>query len=227
MADRKILRLNGCRPEPLADYLKALAILRLVSEQKDQGARGWWENDVFCLKSVLDEDGLTEFLLHEYVPTPIVAPWNGGSGFFPNDRKTGIDALKESSHPRFNAHKETISLSEEILEALGINSPPSGAAHKEIKNKLLLECRRKFSDESLMWIDAAYVLTSDGGVQFPPLFGTGGNDGRLEFTNNLMQRLTEMIDPDSGQPTTNSATLCRAALWSMTTVEPEQMPTHV
>ena len=30
-------KLEGCRPQPLAGYLKALGVLRLVSEQADQG----------------------------------------------------------------------------------------------------------------------------------------------------------------------------------------------
>jgi CRISPR-associated protein Csx17 len=216
MSDKTVVRLPGCRPEPLASYLKALALFRLVGDQKDPEARGWWENDLFCLKTALDEGSLLKFLLYEYVPTPIVAPWNGASGFFPNDRKSGIAALRESTHPRFSYYREAICLSEQILSRLGINSPPSGAPQKEIKRKLLLACRRGFSDESLTWIDAAYVLTA-GGVQFPPLLGTGGNDGHLEFTNNFMQRLVEMIDPSSGEPTGISASLCRAALWSLPT----------
>ena len=214
MSDRTTLRLNGCRPEPLADYLKALAILRLVSEQKDQEALGWWENDVFSLKSVLDENSLLDFLLKEYVPTPIIAPWNGGSGFFPNDRKTAINAIKKSSHPRFRDYKKTISLCEQFLGDMDINSPPSGQAQQEIKRKLQLECRRNFPDESIKWIDAAFVLTSEG-VRYPPMLGTGGNDGRLEFTNNFMQRLVEMIDPYSGLPTSASSSLCKASLLSV------------
>jgi CRISPR-associated protein Csx17 len=47
------IELAGCRPEPLMSYLKALGILRLVSEQKDPEARGWWECDVFCLRSAV------------------------------------------------------------------------------------------------------------------------------------------------------------------------------
>ncbi|SFF49710.1 CRISPR-associated protein Csx17, partial [Nannocystis exedens] len=31
------------------------------------------------------------------------------------------------------------------------------------------------------------------GLDFPPLLGTGGNDGRLEFSNNHMQRLAELL----------------------------------
>lgn len=216
MADRTTLYLRGCRPEPLANYLQALAILRLVSVQRDLRARGWWENGVFCLRSYLNEDGLLTFLLHDYVPTSIIAPWNGGSGYYRNDRKSGIDAIKGSTHRRFSKYKETILLCEQLLASLRITDPPSGSAQKAVKNKLLVECRRKLSDESLLWIDSAYVLTS-AGMQFPPLLGTGGIDGRLEFTNNFMQRLTEMIDPDSGQPMGNSAMLCQAALWGAPT----------
>lgn len=61
------LALPGCTPEPLIAYLKALGVLRLVSEQKDPGARGFWRNDVFWLRSTLDRDALVKFFLEEYV----------------------------------------------------------------------------------------------------------------------------------------------------------------
>jgi CRISPR-associated protein Csx17 len=40
---------EGCSPAPLALYLKALGVLRLVGEQADPQARGWWEGEHFCL----------------------------------------------------------------------------------------------------------------------------------------------------------------------------------
>ncbi|MEO2088572.1 MAG: hypothetical protein ABGY75_03620 [Gemmataceae bacterium] len=44
------LRLEGCTPEPLMGYLKALGVLRLLSEQlPDAAVRGWWEAGTFCL----------------------------------------------------------------------------------------------------------------------------------------------------------------------------------
>src|SRR2546426_11763804 len=79
---RHDLELTGCTPEPLMAYLKALGILRLVSEQKDPDARGWWHDDVFWLRSALDRDALLKFFLENYKPTPLVAPWNAGSGFY-------------------------------------------------------------------------------------------------------------------------------------------------
>ncbi len=92
--------LAGCTPEPLMCYLKALGILRLVSEQKDPEARGWWKNDVFWLRSLLNHEDLVQFFLQEYRPTPIVAPWAGGSGFFSGDNANAVNSLCSSNADR-------------------------------------------------------------------------------------------------------------------------------
>ena len=39
--------LEGCTPEPLMSYLKALGILRIIAEQKDPDARGCWRDGAF------------------------------------------------------------------------------------------------------------------------------------------------------------------------------------
>ncbi len=135
---------------------------------------------------------------------------------FPLIVRTGIEALRDSKHPRFEQCRKVIGLCEQTLQILNITNPPSGTAQKDVKSRLLIECRSNLPDQVLAWMDAAYVLTSEG-VQFPPLLGTGGNDGRLEFTNNFMQRLTEMFDPLSGQPMGSCESLCRASIWSDTT----------
>jgi CRISPR-associated protein Csx17 len=81
MAEVFDVELSGCRPEPLASYLKALGVLRLVAEQKDRNAAGFWRGEHFVLRSSLDADALVAFFEKEWRPTPIIAPWNGGSGF--------------------------------------------------------------------------------------------------------------------------------------------------
>ena len=56
------------------------------------------------------------------------------------------------------------------------------------------------ADDALPWIDAAVALEEEGPA-YPPLLGTGGNDGRLDFSNNQMQRLTELlIEGDGARP---------------------------
>lgn len=189
-AGRYRLHLYGCTPTPLASYLKALAILRLVAEQKDAEARGWWEGEHFVLESVLDEKGLKAFFLAEYRPTPVVAPWNGGSGFYPNDNKDGIAALERSDDPRFLDYLESISIGRLSLKSMELSESPKD---KAVKSNLLVLLRSQLPDEALAWMDAALMLTSDD-VRFPPLLGTGGNDGRFDFTNNFMQRLNDVFD---------------------------------
>ncbi|MGH8498124.1 MAG: hypothetical protein ACRERV_04855 [Methylococcales bacterium] len=49
------ISLHGCAPTPLAHYLKALGILRLVAEQNDPDITGFWKNESFVLKTSLDE----------------------------------------------------------------------------------------------------------------------------------------------------------------------------
>jgi CRISPR-associated protein Csx17 len=71
--------LKGCSPTPLANYLKALGILRLVGEQADAQARGWWDGERFCLFTKLSKEELEAFFLEKYEPTPIFNPWGAST----------------------------------------------------------------------------------------------------------------------------------------------------
>lgn len=126
-----VVHLTGCTPAPLASYLKGLALLRLVAEQKDAGARGWWADDVFHLDSTCDRTALLDFFLTEYRPTPIVAPWNGGSGFAEGDRTEALDAIRMSKEPRFEDYCRTI---EAVLSWPQL--PPSGLTIGELVKRV-------------------------------------------------------------------------------------------
>lgn len=181
-------RLTGCSPTPLAHYLKALGILRLIAEQADPEARGWWRDEAFHLATVLDATELERFFLDRYRPTPIVAPWNGGSGFYPRDNRDGIDALAASRAGRFAPFRDAIAWGRKATA--GLEESPKGAA----KAAFLRRCRREWRGPVLDWLEAAVVLDADGEPAYPSLLGTGGNDGRLDFTNNYMQRLAGLFD---------------------------------
>ena len=182
--------LAGCRAEPLGSYLKAIGLLRLVSEQRDPDATGHWVGDTFCLDSSLDADGLVDFLVDDYQPTPIVTPWNKGSGFAPGDEKTSktafaaAETIAASTDARLSNYRATI---DTVRRAMGRSDWDS--LEKEVRVAL---CRNLLPDEALAWLDAAIVLTADSRA-FPPLLGTGGNDGRLDFGSNFMQRIAGML----------------------------------
>ena len=203
-----VLELRGCAPEPLMAYLKALGIFRLVAEQQDPDARAWWHNDTFTLRSALDREALVEFFVEEYRPTPIVSPWNGGSGFHPMDNSKAMDAILELESPRFQLWNEVVAIGKRIV------SSGEGVDKKKLKEWTLAQCRAAFPDDALEWLDAAYVLAA-GGAKYPPLLGTGGNDGRLEFSNNFMQNVVSALNIDDRR---NGATIAQnqlvAALFS-------------
>lgn len=216
--------LAGCAPSPLAHYLKAIGILRLVAQQKDPAARGFWQDQHFCLLTTLDAAALEAFFLDEYAPTPFVSPWNKGSGFYTTNDK-GLGPVEGSRAIRFEAFRKGIAEARKPLEAIskadaevrrikdqtkakkGANPARSkndpeykkdlAAAEREFKRlksdlygPFALVWRGPHRD----WMDAAMVLSSDGLPSWPALLGTGGNDGRLDFTNTAMQRLGDLFD---------------------------------
>jgi CRISPR-associated protein Csx17 len=207
--------LAGCAPVPLAHYVKALGILRLVSQQRDANAKGFWKNDIFHLVSALDRDALVNFFLNDYRPTPIIAPWNGGSGFHPGDNKEAIDAIAGSTSTRFDEYRMAIGVGRDCLDQLGLQRKPE----KEEKQRLLQVCRNRLFAESLHAFDTAVLLAGDG-AKFPPLVGTGWNDGRLEFTNNFMQRVIEALDPAKGLATPLARDWLKQSLFSDNTKTP-------
>jgi CRISPR-associated protein Csx17 len=189
---RHELVLAGCAPRPLAHYLKAVGLLRLVAEQRDADASGRWHDDQFILTSQLSADDFERFLLHEYRPTPVNSPWNGGSGFYASDNSTALLSITNSDDPRFGLYRRTLEDSRKAMEAAGYSI--EGKSKDNDKRLLIQMCRNLWPDESLAWLDAAIVLTNDD-ARYPPLLGTGGNDGRLDFSNNFMQRvLTVLLD---------------------------------
>ena len=199
------LVLTGCQPTPLASYLKAVAVLRLVTEQRDPEARGCWTAAGFALTTALSEDDLVAFFATEYAPTPIVAPWNGGSGYYAKDNQDGIAPIEASDAPRFARYRRAIAVGRAAVAKLGFKERPAG----DDKAHLLAFLRAELDDDALSWLDAVVALTGEG-PRFPPLLGTGGNDGRLDFTNNQMQRLAAVLL--AGDPA-RAAAKVRAALF--------------
>jgi CRISPR-associated protein Csx17 len=204
--------LDGCTPTPLANYLKALGVLRLLSVKYPE-TRGSWRGDKFVLRTPLDRSSIECFFLYEYEPTPIMAPWNGGSGFYYQERKskekdpiTGkkrklgifdqetaatkvVDAMLTSTNKRLGAYKEAIGQAKRLVQEAGFVTSPSGGKEKD---DFILSLRSRLSDACIQAMDAGLAVTAEK-TQYPPLLGTGWNDGNLDFASNFMQRLLEVL----------------------------------
>ena len=238
--------LNGCAPTPLAHYLKALGILRLVTQQADAEARGWWNGDRFVLATDLSHQDLINFFLLQYEPTPLISPWLKGSGFY-NAADPALNASAHSTAVRFESLRKGIEAGRALLAQISIadqevrkikgeakgemtrvqkvslrSSDPYkkrlAAAEREfrlLKADLIPNLRLEWRGQHREWLDAALVLESEGSVRYPALLGTGGNDGRLDFTNNYFQRIGDLFDLTSadGAPRSEASAWFEQALF--------------
>jgi CRISPR-associated protein Csx17 len=177
----------GLRPEPLASYLAGLGLIRLLGDQADPDATAAWAADGLTVTTMVED--IATWLAGSYVPTPVLSPWNNGSGFGAKDKEplVRLKALREHQSPRLAQFREAIMIAEAVLR------DARGQSWADDKKGLVLEFRNRCPEELLPWIDAAVVLAGDDTV-FPPLLGTGGNDGRLDFSTNFHQSLLDVID---------------------------------
>ncbi len=190
-------KLAGCRNETLLGYLKALGIFRIVALQADPDARASWDGATFVLHTRLEREALATFFLTAYCPTPIANPWNNGAGF---DLEEGegtkrdravvvIEQVRSTKSFRWNAYRR-------VLDFIFKEYVASGLRQKMIttgqKDEFIRTLRAQLPEEGLAWIDAVVGITQDD-VIYPYLFGSGGNDGRLDFAVNFAERALDVV----------------------------------
>jgi len=197
-----IHKLNGCAPVPLANYLKAIAVLRIVCQQLDEDARGWWKNDTFHLATSASRIGLLEFFLHEYEPAAILSPWNKGSSLTRNSAL--IKKIVGSKSTRFRQMKRGIKAAQKAIESCNDTKD---------KNNMLSKQYLMARDTYREWLHTSNIMTEEGNKRCSPLLGSGGNDGRLEFSCCYIMNLAKLYDLDDGSPQKGTMNCINAALF--------------
>lgn len=202
-------RLEGCRPEPLASYLKALGVLRLIAEQADASAAGCWREGTFQLTSAFDGDELLAFFLDRYRPSPLVAPWNRGSGFHeggksPKAEQT-LETVEATADPRLFAMREAIAAGRQVYR----DARAAGWDEQKHKHRWVERCRAVLPDRALAWLDAAALVVGDEPA-YPPLAGSGGVFGRLDISVTFLQRVLDVLALRNGR---NAPDRDRSAVW--------------
>jgi len=200
--------LAGCTPEPLMSYLKALGTFRLVAEQLDPAARLSWRGGSAVLHTTAKREELVTFFLEKYRPTPIISPWNGGSGFFriwdaKAKRFRGREAVdrvsfvQNSTSERLAPYRQVIGEVQDALRRYAKTIDVGSMPEKDRKATLLLDetsgildadqpgllpyLRATLPDDAVRWLDTVMLLQADA-TRAAPLFISGGNDGNFDFS---------------------------------------------
>ena len=195
----------GC--VPLINYLAALGVAKGISEQADPAARFGWRDGVFHMDTEVED--VAEFFVRDFLPTPVFSPWNGGSGFGAKD-KTPLEyirILESSTAHRLAPYRNALA----VIRSLLIAKSEKGWT----KERFVQELRNRLPDDALPWTDASVVLTAKK-TEYPPILGTGGNDGRLDFSTNVHQRLKDVL-PELGAKPERSRAWMRDLLWGRST----------
>lgn len=209
------ITLTGCRGETLLDYLKAIGIMSVVRQHDGRACRCRWSYQGFeILTSFSNKEDLLDFVVNDYVPTPIIVPWSGNDFF--GIRKQGdpgpyqstptasrvIEAVLATTSHRLQQYREVILGALGLMKTLGIEKKEQ--MKDETKVRFLTALRARLPDEFVGWIDSCTAVTSGGEPIFNVLFGSGGgNDGNTHFSDNFMQNLWDVLpdfDPQRAQP---------------------------
>lgn len=202
------LILSGCSPIPLAHYLKALGVLRLVAESTlgDAAAAAYWSGDNFVLISRFDrEQLLSNFFYCDYQPTALVVPWSGGD-FFAVNRETPakffektptsarvIESILSTDSARFDGYRAALRATFSAMDRAGVRVKKdiegSGGPQRRLKAEMLKSLRNSLPDGAIAWLDAAAVIEPDAVAFNSLLGGGGGSDGNSHFSDNFMQSL--------------------------------------
>ncbi len=132
MATTHGIPLPGCRHDVLGHALKAIGVLRAITEcaateDRDPSAEGWWDTDTatFMIRSgrYPDANRLATFFAEKYRPTPILAPWHKTGGITDN-----LDVAIVSNAGDIDQFRKE---NEAFLESMGLKTTkrlaPSGA----------------------------------------------------------------------------------------------------
>jgi CRISPR-associated protein Csx17 len=135
--------------------------------------------------------------------------------------------LKEAREREKAARNEKKTLEKKLKEAerhatrdarLNANIAEAKKRFKDVqsgtKERLIADLRARWGAEGQQWADAAVALDERNkkGFEFTSLFGSGGNDGRMEFTKNFRHHLDSLFDLASGAPRDDAGAKLRAAV---------------
>ena len=204
--------LKGCAPTPFSNYLKAVGLFKIIAEQKDPKITACWDNDRLILNTELSKDEIVEFVLKQYRPSPIVAPWSY------NKYEKAITECKDIiTSERFKSYKETVDRIEDVISEFCKITKTKKFEKASIDPKtkpkakplFLRLCRNTLPDDAVPWLDAVFVLTGQD-VKYAPILGSGANDGNFDMAQNFLTKLKILLDDKN---TDKSKTWLESALF--------------
>ena len=203
------IELPGLKPQPLLNYLAGHGLIRILGQQRPEWrTRAWWQGGLNLQLHDANFDDLTEFLVHDYAPSPIMSPWNGRASLAASkggQYQNNLQSIRQSDQPRYHEFGEAIdALTSAWAEGdrRGLIGADGKVSTKgDDKQRFLRLLRATAPDSVVAWIDASIVLLDDS-VSYPLIVGgTGGNIGSGDLSDNYAAMCTRLLPPDPNAKT--------------------------
>lgn len=179
---------GGLGRQPLAAYLGALGLLRMVGTQLRTDVRGAFSTQGFSLEGV-ERDELLDFVLTRWAPSAVLTPWNNASGFYPsskgNQAREALGRIVASQDVRFAPLAKVIRQVHGLVHG---ETAPADVAKAQFIGSL----RSVLPDHALTWLDAVSVVIGDE-AKMMPLLGSGGNEGVLDYSGLYLRSLSDTL----------------------------------
>ena len=175
---------------PLARYLAALGLLRILGNQLDPEARGFWKDGRFELLTTVTLDEIAAFLAERYAPTPCLTPWNKDSGFLTGEAPAEFPQLQGE---RFQELQRVAAMAAPIVTRYA----KGGRIDKDDKAALFDELSRSIGHDGWSsWLRICAVTFQDAkgtlDLRLPALLGgTAGAFGRSDFGAKFVKALLD------------------------------------
>lgn len=164
---------TGLTVSPLASYLSALGLLRVVNDQLDPNACGYWAEGSFHLETNTSREALVQFFTACYRPSPCITPWNkpkgGGRGFLDGEIPSAIAALDGE---RFEELRRVAAVAARVMPDYVRGGSVKGEEKIRAFTRLSAEAD---SDAFAAWLKVCAVPTTDSKgkpiVRYPALLG--------------------------------------------------------
>ncbi|PZR08262.1 MAG: type I-U CRISPR-associated protein Csx17 [Archangium gephyra] len=217
----------GLQPEPLAAYLGALGILRMLNSS-GHTVRGAFSPEGFFLEGIARE-ALLDFVLTRWKPSIVLSPWNNASGFYaaPKPKKGEKRARSDDETDAKNAKGKKIrealnrvvdcddsrfDVLSRAIASIRSRVTARNAPNDADKARFIAQLRAWLPDDALQWVDAAAVISNDKSTMMP-LLGSGANEGPLDHAGRYVLSVVEMLLSNEQQ---TSRRLLESALFGTT-----------
>lgn len=164
----------GLTPTSPARYLASLGLISSLS-RRDPGAPSVWRGGYLAVLSDEPREDLVGWLLGEWAPRGIVAPWNATT----RTAEQAGQRILASTSARLDPMRQALRAAARVPRVA-------------LRGAVVRAARNALPDDAVEWLDAAVRVRADDSCDCAPILGTGGNVARVDYASHYARHVARI-----------------------------------